>query len=81
MAGKIVISKRANAARARRGTSVAYPKGMKYAKLYDLATTPGNELLIFENGKTGGLITTPNHKQGVWVSSSIIALWQAEGLI
>jgi len=79
LAGKPVISKRANAARARRGTSVAYPKGMKYIKLYDLATTPGNELFVFDNGS--GLITTPTSKQGVWVSRTIIAAWQAEGLI
>ena len=65
--------------RAKRGTSVAIPKNVKYKQLLDMATTPGNELLLFKNGS--GLITTPTAKQGIWVSRTIIALWQAEGYI
>ena len=46
----------------------------KYMDLMELATTPGNTMTVFENGT--GLIKTPTHTQGVWVSRAIIDVWK-----
>jgi len=52
---------------------------MKYQQLLDIATAPGNELHVFDNGT--GLVTGSAYTQGIWISGTIIALWRAEGLL
>ena len=53
---------------------------IKYSDLLDLATEPGNELVIFPENDTG-LIKGKAFKQGIWVSNLIIRYWRAEGLL
>jgi len=59
--------------------SIAVPCAMKYQQLLDIATAPGNELHVFDNGT--GLVTGSAYTQGIWISGTIIALWRAEGLL
>lgn len=52
---------------------------VKYKNLLELATTPGNELLVFQSGT--GLITGPKYTQGIWLSHAIIDYWREQGLL